>query len=565
MVKAEAPCQTFQAQPSSLTEALKTIVEELRVIVEELEKTYEDILEQQKPLQDSQEQILRDNERYSSLFQFIPDGAVFTDGEGSITIANPAMGQLLDVPETALVGQSLLSFVPPRLESEFWLQLRSLAQKGATQNWDTILYRHDGEFVPVTLSVKRGSTLEGEDLCWLVRNRCDPPAAETSPPFAQNPSIQDAAQSTAALAAINQQLRSEVEARKRAEQALQLQAKQDHLLHTIANKVRSSLELDQVLAITVTEVRQLLDVDRVMILQFRADGTKLVATEACNDVCQSLLNLAFREPCFHEQGIEHYRQGKVRAFEDIWADDVHLHPCLVETLKKHEVKALLLVPILQQDRVWGMLVAHHCRRPRPWPHHERILLTRLATQVSIALKQSTLYQETRRISRVDRLTEVANRRWFDQYLDKMWKQHLRDRIPLALVLSDVDYFKAYNDSYGHLAGDRSLRTIAELLDRQVNRPHDLVARYGGEEFAIILPNTNLLGAHHIASTMLESVRHLRLPHRASPLKLLTMSFGVVSFVPQVGQDAVTLIQRADQALYQAKTLGRAQVKAWRAE
>jgi diguanylate cyclase (GGDEF)-like protein len=212
-----------------------------------------------------------------------------------------------------------------------------------------------------------------------------------------------------------------------------------------------------------------------------------------------------------------------------------------------------------------MVVAHHCSGPRPWPDHEQVLLTRLATQVSIALQQSALYQETRRLSRVDRLTGIANRRWFDHYLDRMWKQHQRDQLPLALVLSDIDYFKTYNDSYGHLAGDRGLRSIAELLDEQVNRPHDLVARYGGEEFAVILPNTNRVGALHIAETMLNGIRHLRLPHCASPKQLLTMSFGISSIVPQPGQNADALIQRADGALYRAKATGRDQVMVWPAE
>jgi diguanylate cyclase (GGDEF)-like protein len=212
-----------------------------------------------------------------------------------------------------------------------------------------------------------------------------------------------------------------------------------------------------------------------------------------------------------------------------------------------------------------MVVAHHCSGPRPWPDHEQVLLTRLATQVSIALQQSALYQETRRLSRVDRLTGIANRRWFDHYLDRMWKQHQRDQLPLALVLSDIDYFKTYNDSYGHLAGDRGLRSIAELLDGQVNRPHDLVARYGGEEFAVILPNTNRVGALHIAETMLNGIRHLRLPHYASPKQLLTMSFGISSIVPQPGQNADALIQRADGALYRAKATGRDQVMVWPAE
>jgi len=357
-------------------------------------------------------------------------------------------------------------------------------------------------------------------------------------------------------------LRNEVEARRRAEHALQLQARQDQLLPPIANRVRSSLEIDQVLTATVSEVRQLLDVDRVMILQFRGDGTKLVATESRNKVYPSLLAKSYREPCFQPHSIDHYRQGGVRAIEDILTDDVQLHPCLVETLKTHNVRALLLVPILQQDEIWGMVVAHHCRAPRPWPDHEQILLTRLATQVSIAIQQSALYQETRRLSRVDRLTQIANRGWFDEYLEKMWKQHQRDQTPMALILSDIDYFKAYNDTYGHPAGDYCLRTIAELLDRHVQRPNDLVARYGGEEFAAILPNTNLAGAHHIAETILKNLSRLRLPHRESPLKILTLSIGVISLVPAVGAELEGLIRGADQALYQAKANGRNQIIAW---
>jgi diguanylate cyclase (GGDEF)-like protein/PAS domain S-box-containing protein len=564
LARAEALRQAFQAKTVSPGASPTTLLEELQAIVEELQINYEKIWAQQQTIWDRQEQILQENQRYSTFFRVATEGALFTDEEGFITVANQASGQLLNVAEAALVGQSLLSFVPLGMKSEFQLRLRSLPLQDSIQNWNTVLQLQDGAFLPVSLNVKRCSGPNGEELCWLVRDRN---SRLTSSDLKASPQHQDdhnSKQHTTDLTAINQRLRQEVEARKQAEQSLQLQAKQDQLLHTIANRVRSSLELDQVLTITVTEIQKLLNVDRVMVLQFKADGTKLVATEARKNVYPSLLHMAFQEPCFHAPGIEHYRQGRLRAFEDIEADDVPLHPCLVETLKTHDVRALLVVPILQQDQVWGMLVAHHCRTPRPWPDHEQMLLTRLATQVSIALQQSALYQETRRLSRVDRLSGIANRRWFDHYLNRMWKQHRREQIPLALVLSDVDYFKAYNDSYGHLAGDRSLRTLAQLLDRQVNRPHDLVARYGGEEFAVILPNTSVLGAQHIAETMLDSIQRLRLPHCASPNQLLTMSFGVSSIVPQPGQHAEALIQRADQALYQAKATGRNQVSVWQA-
>ena len=117
----------------------------------------------------------------------------------------------------------------------------------------------------------------------------------------------------------------------------------------------------------------------------------------------------------------------------------------------------------------------------------------------------------------------------------------------------MDYFKAYNDSYGHPAGgDRCLRTLAELLNRSIQRPNDLVARYGGEEFALILPNTDLAGARHIADTILEDLQRLRLPHRESPLKIITMSFGVISPDPFHRSERGTFIQRVDDALYEAK-------------
>jgi PAS domain-containing protein len=366
MARAAALCQAFQTRTLSPKASLVTIVEELQVIVEELQATYKDVWVQQATLWDRQERILQENERYSSFFQFITEGALFTNGEGLITVANEALGQLLNLPEPALVGLSLLDFVPLELRLEFKARLRSLPQQRVIQNWDTVLQLPSGAFLSVRLSVKWCLTVSGEELCWLVRGRPQyyPPSSPLPP--SQSLKNQELEQSTAALTAINQQLRTEVEARRRAEQALQRQARQDQLLHAIANRVRSSLELDQVLTATVTEVRHLLDVDRVMILQFKDNGTKLVATESRNEVYPSLLAKAYQEPCFQPRSIDHYRQGGVRALEDILTDNAQLHPCLVETLKAHDVRALLLVPILQQNQIWGMVVAHHCRAPRPW-------------------------------------------------------------------------------------------------------------------------------------------------------------------------------------------------------
>ncbi|RKP48075.1 diguanylate cyclase [Cohnella endophytica] len=169
-------------------------------------------------------------------------------------------------------------------------------------------------------------------------------------------------------------------------------------------------------------------------------------------------------------------------------------------------------------------------------------------------------------SDTDGLTLVANRRCFDRTLDKEFELLKRrhfdssNGLPLSLILLDVDQFKKYNDNYGHMEGDHCLREVAKALSRAVNRPSDLVARYGGEEFVALLPDTALSDAVHIAERMRQEVETLRLPHAfsdASPF--VTVSLGVSAIVPQEGANTRSLIERADQAMYQAKMAGRNRV------
>jgi diguanylate cyclase (GGDEF)-like protein len=133
---------------------------------------------------------------------------------------------------------------------------------------------------------------------------------------------------------------------------------------------------------------------------------------------------------------------------------------------------------------------------------------------------------------------------------------LRDRNPLSLLIIDADHFKAYNDSYGHLRGDGCLKQIAEAAQDIVARPGDLVARYGGEEFAVVLPNTANHGALQLAKDICAIMQSRQLPHAGNPTGVVTVSIGCATLVPQFGQQAVALIDQADQALYQAKRSGR---------
>ena len=157
----------------------------------------------------------------------------------------------------------------------------------------------------------------------------------------------------------------------------------------------------------------------------------------------------------------------------------------------------------------------------------------------------------------DALTGVANRRQFDTTLDAEWRRAVRSGTPLSLLLLDIDDFKRYNDTYGHLAGDTCLQQVAGFLQRRVRRSGDLVARYGGEEFVVLLPGSEQQSALALAGSLIQGIRELALPHRTSrAAPVVTVSVGIATIVPEVGQSAESLIAAADTALYVAKERGR---------
>lgn len=156
----------------------------------------------------------------------------------------------------------------------------------------------------------------------------------------------------------------------------------------------------------------------------------------------------------------------------------------------------------------------------------------------------------------DGLTGVANRRSFDDKLDVEWRRALRDSLPIGLVMVDVDYFKRYNDTYGHQSGDECLRRVAQTMQEALFRPSDLVARYGGEEFTMILPATDHEGISVVAERIQEGIAKLAIEHSSSDQGRVTLSIGIASVVPQPGIASEALIAAADSALYRAKHAGR---------
>ena len=190
-------------------------------------------------------------------------------------------------------------------------------------------------------------------------------------------------------------------------------------------------------------------------------------------------------------------------------------------------------------------------------HQLRDSLTQLEQRVEERnLELTQLNQELQRLAHSDGLTQTANRRYFDAYLDQEWQRLGREQHPLSLILCDADYFKPYNDTYGHQAGDECLKQLAIIFQQAAQRPADLVARYGGEEFAIILPYTDTQGAIAVAKHIRRLLEDLALPHRASVQQRVTISMGLATAIPQSQRFPSAMIAAADQALYRAKTSGR---------
>lgn len=172
-------------------------------------------------------------------------------------------------------------------------------------------------------------------------------------------------------------------------------------------------------------------------------------------------------------------------------------------------------------------------------------------------KRSEERKRLKRLSQLDGLTNIANRRYFDTVLQREVSRARRNKLPISLILFDIDNFKQYNDCYGHLAGDECLKRVTEAAAAKLKRPGDLIARFGGEEFAVLLPETDSYGAETVAELLRKEVEQLAIPHmRSNVLPVVTISLGIASMNRPSAADIPNFINRADQALYTAKHKGK---------
>jgi diguanylate cyclase (GGDEF)-like protein len=229
-----------------------------------------------------------------------------------------------------------------------------------------------------------------------------------------------------------------------------------------------------------------------------------------------------------------------------------------------EVAATLNASGEQEVQLYDGRWAHVRTRPT----NDGAALVVISDVTKIKQAESTLLSMTEQLkllATTDGLTGLTNRRAFDTALESELARCRRNEQPLSLLLVDVDRFKAYNDLYGHQAGDNVLKTIGTALKESMRRPGDVAARYGGEEFVAILPSTDEDGAFFIADAFRESLHTLALPHQASERGIVTASVGLATFADHSAEmTSAELIRRADEALYNAKAAGRDRVTGWRA-
>lgn len=243
-----------------------------------------------------------------------------------------------------------------------------------------------------------------------------------------------------------------------------------------------------------------------------------------------------------------------------------------ELAQKTQDYLMVLTPVLMitgledqksVDQAFEVGAADYFTKPIHWA-----LLRR---QVRRLIQQSQLYRQLedtnqkleevnqmlQRLASVDGLTQVANRRCFDETLIHEWQRVSREQGSLSLIFVDIDHFKRYNDTYGHLAGDKCLKQVAQTISQAVSDPTNLVARYGGEEFVVLLPDVTLTGANQVAEAIRAAMKKLDLAHSSSPLgKKMTLSLGISCLYPSQHSSPIMLIKLADKALYLAKESGR---------
>ena len=336
----------------------------------------------------------------------------------------------------------------------------------------------------------------------------------------------------------------------------------------------SAQDLDVIIAQSLAAFGEFCDVDRCYLFEFSDDFALMSNTHewvaaGVNPYIDELQNMPTKEMPYLIGHIEH---GLFKV------DDVSNIPDSAiaerEEFQKENICSILCSRIMADGKTHGFIGCDITGSPYTWSASDIEYLKRIGDMLGNTLQNiynrkaiHTMQQELieanrqlQKLANIDGLTGIANRRLFNSTLDKDLAQSCRKQDALSLLLIDVDFFKLYNDQYGHVAGDSVLQKVAQTLADSCVGTDDLVARYGGEEFAVILPSTTTDRAKDIANRIVENVKGLGIEHEASPHDgLLTVSIGIATQEDNCDENCVELIDKADKALYRAKSTGRGRV------
>jgi len=331
--------------------------------------------------------------------------------------------------------------------------------------------------------------------------------------------------------------------RQKKRQTEQLQLNRERRMNRMVETIRRSLNLPEVLQTIVSEVQKFLEVEQVLITRFQTHKNKKITV-------------------FAQESAEHFSTMAEMMYILEQQNSPEIKNIFPENIE--DSKNILTVPIWLYSKknspiLWGQLAAFDLNQSRLWQNWEKEFLRELVNKIAVAIQHAELYRKVKSQASIDDLTGLANRRQFMTILNKEWQRLGREKKPLSLIMCDIDYFKSYNDTYGHPLGDETLKSIGQVLKMAAQRSSDLAARYGGEEFALVLPNTDQEGAVVVAERIRLEIENLKIPHQKSRIsKYVTMSLGIATIIPQNTVDYTNLVKKADKALYQAKFQGRNQ-------
>lgn len=502
-----------------------------------------------------------------------PCGFLSVRDDGIIDYVNGTLCKLLDWERGTLHGQNIIAILP--MASRIFYQTHvfpMLKMQGSVSEIYFSLRSRSGQDIPVLANgVRQQRHDEPINDCVVI-------------PIRQRMQYEDE------ILRAKKMAEAAIGAQKQAEATLKHQYERAVALGQITQHIRESLDLSQIFAVAAQEIRQSLEADRVGIFRFtqaNEGADQVVGGGFVSEAGAPGIDAVMAAQIPHYGFGDHYRslrqQGGTLAIRDL--GEMPPLAGATQLFDQFQVQASLVVPLQKGLELWGLIVIHHCQGPRYWQGTEVELVEDIAVQLVIAIQQADLVKQLQvellerqraearlteinrelqhtterleQLAHIDPLTQLANRRRFSDRLDQEWIHLSRDRLPLSLLMFDVDYFKSYNDTYGHQLGDDCLYAIAQAAQGTVGRPTDLLARYGGEEFAVILPNTNRQGAIAVAKHIHQAIAAKAIPHQASAVSpQITISLGFSTLIPSCDLTSAMLIQQADQALYRAKSQGR---------